>query len=94
MPFVLATAMVLPFLLAGAALAAGGFGIGKGARAVNRVNQAKNLGEQAEGRYLVRRKRLETAREGCQGALERLGRIQQSQGIARCHQGWRAGHIL
>lgn len=66
--------MVLPFLLAGAAVAAGGFGIGKGARAVNRVNQAKNLGEQAEGRYLAQKKRLEAAREGCQGALERLGR--------------------
>ena len=66
--------MVLPFLLAGAAVAAGGFGIGKGARAVKRVNQAKNLGEVAEGRYLVQKKQLETAREGCQGALERLGR--------------------
>jgi hypothetical protein len=41
---------------------------------VNRVNQAKSLGEQAEGRYLVQKKRLEAAREGCQGALERLGR--------------------
>jgi hypothetical protein len=66
--------VVLPFLLAGAALAAGGFGIGKGARAVDRVNQAKTLGEQAQARYEAQEQRLEKAREGCQGALEMLGR--------------------
>jgi hypothetical protein len=66
--------VVLPFILAGAALAAGGFGIGKGARAMGRVNQAKTLGEQAQARYEAQEQRLEKAREGCQGALERLGR--------------------
>jgi hypothetical protein len=66
--------VVLPFLLAGAALAAGGFGIGKGARAVDRLNQAKTLGEQTQERYEDQKQRLEKAREGCQGALEMLGR--------------------
>lgn len=66
--------MVLPFLLAGAALAAGGFGIGKGARAVDRVNEAKSLGEQAQDRYAAQKQRLEKARDGCQAALEMLGR--------------------
>jgi hypothetical protein len=66
--------MVLPFLLAGAAIAAGGFGVGKGARAVDRVNQAKKLGEQAHARYDAQKKRLEMARTGCQAALEMLGR--------------------
>lgn len=64
----------MPFLLAGAAVAAGGFGIGKGARAVNRVNQAKTLGDQAQARYEAQKKMLEKARAGCQGALEVLGR--------------------
>lgn len=66
--------VVLPFLLAGAALAAGGFGVGKGARAVDRLKQAKTLGEQAQGRYETQKHQLERARENCQGALERLGR--------------------
>jgi predicted ATP-grasp superfamily ATP-dependent carboligase len=66
--------VVLPFLLAGAALAAGGFGIGKGARAVDRVNQAKILGEQAQARYKAQEHRLKKARDGCHGALEMLGR--------------------
>lgn len=66
--------MVLPFLLAGAAVAAGGFGIGKGARAVDRVNRAKSLGEQAKARYEAQKTRVEKARESCQAALEMLGR--------------------
>jgi len=66
--------MVLPFLLAGAAIAAGGFGIGKGARAVGRVNTAKELGVQAQARYEAQKSQLEKARAGCQGALEMLGR--------------------
>jgi len=66
--------MVLPFLLAGAAVAAGGFGIGKGARAVDRVNRAKSLGEQAKARYEAQKTRVEKVRESCQAALEMLGR--------------------
>ena len=66
--------MVLPFLLAGAALAAGGFGVGKGARAFDRLNQAKILSEQAQERYEAQKHRLEKAREGCQSTLEMLGR--------------------
>ena len=66
--------MVLPFLLAGASLAGGIFGIGKGARARGRFNQAKTLGQQAEARYEAQKQQLETAREGCQSALEMLGR--------------------
>jgi hypothetical protein len=66
--------MVLPFLLAGAAIAAGGLGIGKGARAVDRVNQAKTLGEEAQANFEAQKKQLEKAREDCQGALEMLGR--------------------
>ena len=41
---------------------------------MGRVNQAKTLGEQAQARYEAQEQRLEKAREGCQGALERLGR--------------------
>ena len=66
--------MVLPFLLAGAALAAGGFGVTKGARAVGRVNEARELSEQAQGRYKAQKHQLERARKNCQEALERLGR--------------------
>ena len=64
--------MVLPFLLAGAALAAGGFGVTKGARAVGRVNEARELSEQAQGRYKAQKHQLERARKNCQEALERL----------------------
>ena len=66
--------MVLPFLLAGGALAAGVFGIGKGARAVDRIKHAKTLGEQAQESYEAQKQQLERAREGCQEALEKLGR--------------------
>lgn len=78
--------MVLPFLLAGAAIAAGGFGIGKGARAVDRVNRAKSLGEQAKARYDAQKNRVERARESCQEALEKLGRrkLQVMDSEMRC----------
>ena len=66
--------MVLPFILAGAALAAGRFGLGKGARAVARVNEAKELEEQAQGRFEAQKASVEKARNSCQGALETLGR--------------------
>lgn len=66
--------MVLPFILAGAALAAGGFGIGKGFRAVGRVNQAKELEKQAQARFEARKASVEKARQSCQAALETLGR--------------------
>ena len=66
--------MVLPFLLAGAALTAGGFGIGKATRAVGRVNEAKTVSEQAESRYRAQKGELEAARKNCQEALEMLGR--------------------
>ncbi len=66
--------MVLPFLLAGAALAAGGFGVGKGVRAVDRLKQAQAVGEQAQERYEAQKEQLERARKNCQEALERLGR--------------------
>jgi prefoldin subunit 5 len=66
--------MVLPFILAGAALAAGGVGLGKGFRAVGRVNQAKELKEQAQARFEERKSSLEKARQSCQATLETLGR--------------------
>lgn len=66
--------MVLPFIIAGVALAAGGFGITKGARAVSRVNEAKDLEEQAQARFEAQKASAEKARESCQGALETLGR--------------------
>lgn len=66
--------MVLPFILAGAAIAAGGFGLGKGARAVARVNEAKELEEQAQGRFEAQKVAVESARKSCQGVLEALGR--------------------
>jgi hypothetical protein len=66
--------MVLPFILAGAALAAGGVGLGKGFRAVGRVNQAKELEEKAHARFEARRVSVEKARQTCQAALEALGR--------------------
>lgn len=66
--------MVFPFILAGAALAAGGLGIGKGFRAVGRVNQAKELEEQAQARFEAQKVSVEKARDNCQAALETLGR--------------------
>ena len=66
--------MVLPFVLAGAALLASGFGVSKGAHAMDRVNEAKTVGEQAEALYEAQKKQLEEVREACQGTLERLGR--------------------
>lgn len=66
--------MVLPFILLGAAVAAGGFGIGKGARAVGRVNEAKGLQEQAHARYEVHKALVEKSRVSCQSALETLGK--------------------
>lgn len=66
--------MVFPFILAGAALAAGGLGIGKGFRAVGRVNQAKELEEQAQARFEAQKVSVEKARDSCQAALETLGR--------------------
>lgn len=66
--------MVFPFILAGAALAAGGLGIGKGFRAVGRVNQAKELEQQAQERFEAQKVSVEKARDNCQAALETLGR--------------------
>lgn len=66
--------MVFPFILAGAALAAGGLGIGKGFRAVGRVNQAKELEQQAQERFEAQKVSVEKARDSCQAALETLGR--------------------
>jgi len=66
--------VVLPFILAGTAVLAGGFGMSKGARAMGRVNEAKTVGEQAEALYEAQKKQLEEVREACQGTLEMLGR--------------------
>lgn len=74
--------MVLPFILAGAALAAGGFGIGKGFMAVGPVNQAKELEEQAQARFEVRKASVEKARESCQAALVRLVRMGDALGYS------------
>jgi hypothetical protein len=67
--------MALPFLLAGAAIAAGIFGIAKGAKSVSNNREAQELNEKALRVYEEAREYLEHCRELATSALSELGEI-------------------
>ena len=66
--------MPLPFLLAGAAIAAAGWGVKKGLDAKSDFDVAKNVNEEAQEIFDDAKRSLERCREKVQNNLESLGR--------------------
>lgn len=66
--------MPLPFILAGAAIAAGGFGVKKGLDAKSDFDTAKKMNKNAEELYGSAVANLEDNRERAKDAMERLGK--------------------
>lgn len=66
--------MPLPFILLGAAVLAGGYGVKKGIDAKSDFDRAKSLNREAQLIYDGANKDLEAARSSAQNALECLGR--------------------
>lgn len=67
--------MPVPFILGGAAAAAGLFGVAKGAKAVSNNNEAKELLERAEIKFDEAKENLEYARRDTNISLESLGEL-------------------
>lgn len=67
--------MPVPFILGGAAVAAGLFGASKGAKAISNNNEAKELLETAERRFETAKENLEYARQNTNRSLECLGEL-------------------
>lgn len=66
--------MPLPFILLGAAVLAGGFGVKKGMDAASDFDQAESLNRQAQRIFDTAQKNLESARTAAQDSLETLGK--------------------
>jgi hypothetical protein len=66
--------MPLPFILLGAAVLAGGYGVKKGVDAKSDFDRAESLNREAQRIYDSAQKGLETARTAAQDALENLGK--------------------
>lgn len=66
--------MPLPFILLGAAVLAGGFGVKKGLDAKSDFDRAESLNREAQRIFDSAQKSLETARNSAQDALETLGK--------------------
>jgi len=66
--------MPLPFILLGAAVLAGGFGVKKGLDAKSDFDSAESLNRQAQRVYDSAQQSLGTARSAAQSALETLGK--------------------
>lgn len=67
--------MPIPFLLAGAAVVAGVSGVAKGAKAVSRNAEAKELIERAQRKYDSAKEVFDQQRANTNGKLEKLGAI-------------------
>lgn len=67
--------MPLPFLLAGAALAAAGYGVKKGSDAVSDFSDASDTNKRAQRIYDKANTELETAKLHAQNSLETLGTL-------------------
>ena len=66
--------MPLPFILAGAAILAGGYGVKKGIDAKSDFDKADSLNSQAKNVYSEATKELEAARDKAQRSLTQLGK--------------------
>ena len=67
--------MPIPFIIAGAALLAGGYGIKKGLDAKRDFDEAEQTNERAQAIYDNARFDLQDARENAQQAMEQLGEL-------------------
>lgn len=67
--------MPIPFILAGLAVAAGGYGVKKGLDAKKDFNRAEELNNEAKEIYDDACKNLETARKDAQEAMNKLGQL-------------------
>ena len=67
--------MPIPFILAGAALLAGGYGVKKGIDAKKDFNRAEELNSEAKETYDAACNSLETVRENAQDAMNKLGQL-------------------
>ena len=67
--------MPIPFILAGLAVAAGGYGVKKGIDAKKDFNRAEELNNEAKEIYDDACSSLETARENAQEAMNKLGQL-------------------
>lgn len=67
--------MPIPFILAGLAIAAGGYGIAKGIDAMDDFDEADSVNGEAQRIYDAASSDLEQAREAAQEALENLGEL-------------------
>lgn len=66
--------MPIPFLVAGAALLAGGYGVKKGLDAKEKFDEAKEISSSAEKRYKKAQKKLVEDRESTNALLEDFGK--------------------
>lgn len=66
--------MPIPFLIAGAALLAGGYGVKKGVDAKEKFDEAKSISSSAQRRYKKAQEKLDDDRETTNGMLEEFGR--------------------
>lgn len=66
--------MPIPFLVAGAALLAGGYGVKKGLDAKEKFDEAKSISSSAQRRYKKAQDELVDDREATNGMLEDFGR--------------------
>lgn len=67
--------MAIPFILAGAALLAGGYGVKKGIDAVDDMDRAKSIGNKAKKRHEEALQSLEEKRKQTNEHLETLGKF-------------------
>ncbi|RPE92821.1 hypothetical protein EDB69_2016 [Vibrio crassostreae] len=67
--------MPLPFILAGAAIVAGGYGVKKGIDAKDDFDTAKSINRRAQVMFDEAKSDLENERESTQKAMEDLGRV-------------------
>lgn len=70
--------MPIPFILAGLAIAAGGYGIAKGIDAMDDFDEADSVNGEAQRIYDTASGDLEQARDAAQEALENLGELKFS----------------
>jgi hypothetical protein len=67
--------MPLPFILAGAAILAGGYGVKKGVDAMDDFNEAKKYNEKAQKIYDEAKEKLDNKRKKTNSHLEKLGEV-------------------
>jgi len=70
--------MPIPFIIAGAAILAGGYGVKKGLDAKSDFDKAKSLNSEAQDIFNTATSELEAAREKAQNSLNQLGKLKFS----------------